>query len=252
MLCPVIEVEGLGKTYFSGGEPVHAVRDLSFVAEPGTIFGLLGPNGAGKTTTLRIIASVLQPTRGTVRVAGHDVVADPVAVRRQIGFLSASTALYDRLSPRETMRYFGRLNGLADDALEARITDLVTTLEMTDFADRLCGLLSSGQKQKTSIARALVHDPPVLVFDEPTAALDVLVARALLERIASLRDARRTIILSTHIMSEAERLCDRVAIVHKGTLHAQGTVAELQEQTGQDNLEDAFFTLIREDAGAPT
>ena len=247
MLGPVIEVEGLRKTYHSGGEPVHAVQDLSFRAEPGMIFGLLGPNGAGKTTTLRIIATVLQPSAGTVRVAGHDVTADPLAVRRQIGFLSASTALYDRLTPRETLRYFGRLNGLTDAKLEARIDDLVGTLEMADFADRLCGLLSSGQKQKTSIARALVHDPPVLVFDEPTAALDVLVARALLDRIASLRDARRTIILSTHIMSEVERLCDRVAIVHQGRLHAEGTVAELQARTGQPNLEEAFFALIRED-----
>ena len=240
----MIVVDDLRKTYGVGRDQVHALRGLSFRAEPGTIFGLLGPNGAGKTTALRIIATVLQPTQGRVTVCGRSTRDDPAAVRRQIGFLSASTGLYERLTPRELLRYFGQLHGMSADALEARIEDLVQTLDMRGFADRACGLLSSGQKQKTSIARAIVHDPPVLVFDEPTATLDVLVARALLARIADLRDASRTILLSTHILLEAERLCDRVAIVHRGARLAEGTPADLQAQTDRDSLEDAFFALV--------
>jgi len=245
----VIEVEGLAKVYAGEDAPVEAVRDVGFRAEPGQTFGLLGPNGAGKTTTLRIIATVLRPTRGAVRVDGVDVGRDPGEVRRRIGFLSASTALYERLSPREHLTYFGRLHGLDEPAIARRTDELVATLDMSGFADRPCGLLSSGQKQKTSIARALVHDPPVLIFDEPTASLDVLVARALVEQIAALRDARRTILLSSHVMGEVERLCDRVAVLYRGRIQAQGTLAEVTGDAA--SLEAAFFDLVaRVDADA--
>jgi len=245
----VIEVEALWKVY-RGREPIEALAGVSFTATPGTIFGLLGPNGAGKTTTLRIIATVLRASSGSVRVDGLSVDEDPQGVRRRIGFLSASTALYERLTPVELLQYFGRLNGMSEETLSRRIDELTETLDMAEFRDRPCGLLSTGQKQKASIARALIHDPPVLIFDEPTSGLDVLVARTLVKRIAALRDARRTIVLSTHIMHEAERLCDEVAIIHAGRIHTQGTVAAIKELTGEANLEDAFFQLIDAEADA--
>lgn len=241
----MIEIDRLSKTYPAGaGPPVEALAAVSFAIEPGSVFGLLGPNGAGKTTLLRIVATVLRPTDGTARVDGVDVRTDPEGVRRRIGFLSASTGLYERLTPRETLTYFGRLHGLDEAALARRTDELVALLDMGEFQHRLCGTLSAGQRQKTSIARALVHDPPVLIFDEPTANLDVLVARAVLDRIATLRDARRTIVLSTHVLAEAEKLCDRVAIVHKGRLLALGTRDEVAAQAGCAGLEDAFFALV--------
>ena len=239
----MIEVTGLRKVY-RGAVEVVAVEDVSFTAKAGQIFGLLGPNGAGKTTTLRIIATVLKATSGDVQVAGVSAKDDPQRVRQQIGFLSASTGLYDRLTARELIAYFGQLNGLGEDTLDARIDELSDMLEIGPFLDRPCGLLSTGQKQKVSIARALVHDPPVLIFDEPTSGLDVLVARTLIQRIEALRDARRTIILSTHIMTEAERLCDEVAIIHQGRIRAKGTLDDLRGEAGCETLEDAFFALI--------
>jgi len=240
----VIEVDQLVKVYAPHTpNPVRAVNGVSFTARPGTVFGLLGPNGAGKTTTLRIIATVLRPTEGTARVGGVDVRRDPAGVRRQIGFLSASTGLYDRLNPREMLAYFGTLYGMQGAALEARIDALVDLFEMRDFQDRPCGVLSSGQKQKTSIARALIHDPPVLILDEPTSSLDVLVARTVVERIDALRSSRRTILLSTHIMSEAERLCDEVAFLYRSKIQQNGPREEIK--AGR-TLEDAFFQCVDE------
>jgi len=236
----VIEVEGLRKVY-PGQPPVVAVDEISFRARPGRIFGLLGPNGAGKTTTLRILVTVLTKTSGSVRVEGVEVDEDPAAVRRSIGFVSASTGVYERLTPPELLRYFGALQGLESAQVERRVAELVDMLDMGSFRDRFCGVLSTGQKQKVSIARALIHDPPVLIFDEPTSGLDVLVARALVEQIETLREARRTIVLSTHILHEAERLCDDVAIIHGGRICAQGTLAEV---SGEAGLETAFFAAI--------
>ncbi len=240
---PVIEVEGLRKVY-AAREPVVAVEEVSFRAEPGRIFGLLGPNGAGKTTTLRVLSTALHPTAGRVVVAGISAAEDPAGVRARIGFLSSSTGLYERLTPREHMRVFGELHGLDGDALEARIEALVAELDLGPAADRRCGLLSTGQRQKASIGRALVHDPPVLIFDEPTSGLDVLVARTLVQRIAALRDARRTILLSTHRLHEAERLCDDVAVLHRGRIRASGTQAELRAASGTSSLEEAFFAVV--------
>lgn len=239
----MIEVSQLKKVY-AAKEPVVAVDGVTFTASSGRIFGLLGPNGAGKTTTLRIIATVLQATSGSVRVDGIEVKDDPAAVRARVGFLSASTGVYERLTAREQLQYFGRLHGLPEDYLNERIAALATELDMEPFLERACGLLSTGQKQKVSIARALVHDPPVLIFDEPTSGLDVLVARAVVERISALRDPRRTIVLSSHIMSEVERLCDELAIIHRGRIWAQGTLDEVKQRAGAESLEEAFFTLI--------
>jgi sodium transport system ATP-binding protein len=242
----VIEVQNLRKVYPG---PVQAVVDVSFTARPGEIFGLLGPNGAGKTTTLRILATMLRPTSGTARVDGVDVTEDPSEVRRRIGFLSSSTGLYERHTPREILETFGLLYGLSSEAVANRIEELVETFTMAPFADRACGLLSTGQRQKTSIARALICDPPVLIFDEPTSGLDVLVARTLIEQIDALRDARRTIVLSSHVMPEVERLCDRAAIVHEGRILEQGTLVEINAAAGVDRIEDAFFALIDRAAG---
>jgi sodium transport system ATP-binding protein len=248
-LTRVIEVRGLGKVYQGPkGAPFQALGEVSFDARPGRVFGLLGPNGAGKTTTLRILSTVLRPTTGTARVAGFSVAESPREVRARIGFLSSSTGLYERLTPRETLEYFGRLHGLDPERIERRRTELFRTLAIEPFADQLCGTLSTGQKQKVSIARALVHEPPVLIFDEPTTGLDVLVARAVLDTIAGLRSESRTIILSTHILSEVERLCDDVAVIHHGRLLACGTKDEVK--AGKASVEEAFFDLVTR-AGEP-
>ena len=227
----MIRVRDLSKTFGRGGETrAVALGGVSFEVRPGEIFGLLGPNGAGKTTCLRILSTVLAPTGGTAEVAGFDVTEDPADVRRSIGFLSNNTGLYDRMTPRETVEHYGRLYGLDGTALRRRVAAVLDTLRMGDFADDLCSKLSTGQKQKASIARALIHDPPVLIFDEPTAGLDVLVARNVLRTVAALRDAGKCVIFSTHIMREVEKLCDRVAIVHRGRVLDQGRAAGPRRQ----------------------
>jgi sodium transport system ATP-binding protein len=229
-----------------------ALASISFDARPGEIFGLLGPNGAGKTTMLRILSTVLQPTSGHASVNGFDVLTQPSQVRRHIGFVSANTAVYDRMTAWEMVEYFGRLHGLAEELLRERMEDLFSRLQMNEIRDVLGAKMSTGMKQKVSIARALVHDPPVLIFDEATAGLDVLVARALLKIVAELREQGKCIVFSTHIMREAERLCDRIAVLHRGHLLAEGTYAQLAERYGDSDLEEVFFRLIsRHDAGDP-
>jgi sodium transport system ATP-binding protein len=241
----MIEVAHLSKTFRNArGEPVLAVDDVSFTAAPGEIFGLLGPNGAGKTTTLRMLCTVLKPTGGIARVAGFDVVQRPAEVRHHIGFLSANTGVYDRMTAREMVEYYGRLHGLDAERLHQRTSELFDTLQMHAFADVPGSKMSTGMKQKVSIARALVHDPPVLIFDEPTAGLDVLVQRAVLQNIAALRRQGKCIIFSTHHMREAERLCDRVAIMDRGRILAMGTQDELRRAFNQPDLEELFFSLV--------
>jgi len=223
---------------------VLAVDRVSFEARAGEVFGLLGPNGAGKTTTMRILCTVLRPTGGTATIAGYDVATQPNEVRRHIGFLSANTAIYDRMSAWELVEYFGRLYGLTGDRLRQRMEEVFASLQMNDFRDVLGAKMSTGMRQKVSIARAIVHDPPVLIFDEPTAGLDVLVGRAVLQNIERLRAAGKCILFSTHIMREVEKICDRVAIVSKGKIQASGTLAELRERHGQNDLEELFFALV--------
>jgi len=223
---------------------VHAVDDVSFEVKAGEVFGLLGPNGAGKTTTLRILCTVLRPTSGRAVVAGHDVATQPGLVRQNIGFLSANTAIYDRMSAWELVEYFGRLYGLGGERLRERLETVFTDLQMNDFRDVLGAKMSTGMRQKASIARALVHDPPVLIFDEPTAGLDVLVARAVLDNIERLRAMGKCVLFSTHIMREVERLCDRVAVVSRGRMVACGALSELRERHGQQDLEELFFALV--------
>jgi sodium transport system ATP-binding protein len=223
---------------------VFAVDHVSFEARAGEIFGLLGPNGAGKTTTMRILCTVLRPTGGTATVAGFDVASQPADVRQHIGFMSMNTAVYDRMTAWELVEYFAGLYGLSGDRLRERMETVFATLQMNDFRDTLGAKMSTGMRQKVSIARAIVHDPPVLIFDEPTAGLDVLVARAVLQSIERLRELGKCILYSTHIMREVERLCDRVAIVSHGRVQANGTLAELRERFGQQDLEELFFALV--------
>jgi sodium transport system ATP-binding protein len=227
---------------------VHAVDHVSFEARPGEIFGLLGPNGAGKTTTMRILCTVLRPTGGSARVAGFDVMSQPAQVRQHIGFMSANTAIYDRMSAWELVTYFGRLYGMSEERLRERLDTVFTTLQMNDFRDVLGAKMSTGMRQKVSIARAIIHDPPVLIFDEPTSGLDVLVARAVLKNIEQLRTLGKCILFSTHIMHEVERLCDRVAIISRGRVQTVGTLSELRQRHGQDDLEELFFKLVTDES----
>jgi sodium transport system ATP-binding protein len=223
---------------------VHAVDHVSFEARPGEIFGLLGPNGAGKTTTMRILCTVLRPSGGVARVAGFDVATQASQVRQHIGFMSANTAVYDRMSAWELVAYFGRLYGMGEERLRERLETVFGLLQMNDFRDTLGAKMSTGMRQKVSIARAIIHDPPVLIFDEPTAGLDVLVGRAVLQNIERLRELGKCVLFSTHIMREVERLCDRVAVVSRGRVQACGTLAELRQRYGQDDLEELFFQLV--------
>ena len=243
----MIHVHHLTKHYFDlrRGRFV-ALGGISFDAVPGQIYGLLGPNGAGKTTALRILSTVLRPTAGSATVNGYDVLTQPALVRRQIGFVSANTGMYDRMTAWEMVEYFGRLHGLEPVRLRQRMEHLFDLLQMNDIRDRLGGKLSTGMRQKVSIARAIVHDPPVVIFDEATAGLDVLVARALMKTIVDLRDHLKCVIFSTHIMREAEKLCDRIAIVHRGRIRAEGSLPHLREVHHENDLEELFFRLISE------
>ena len=227
---------------------IEAVQGISFEAHAGEIFGLLGPNGAGKTTTLRILATILKPSSGTALIAGSDVVEDPDAARRSLGFLSNDTGLYARLTAREMIIYFGKLYELDQGIIEKRLDELVNLLDMSEFLNRRCGKLSSGQKQKVSISRTIIHDPPVLVLDEPTSGLDVLASRNIVDFIRDARDRGKCVILSTHIMGEAERLCDRIGIIHDGRMAAIGTREELFRSYSADELETVFLRAVGEAA----
>jgi sodium transport system ATP-binding protein len=241
----MIEARNLTKVFRDKkrGE-IRAVDNVSFTCHPGRIYGLLGANGAGKTTTLRLLATLLHPTAGEATVAGFDVATQPERVRASIGFLATSTALYGRLTARETITYFGRLNGLAAAAVAARTRQLADELDMHEFIDRRVEKLSTGMKQKTSIARTLVHDPTVLVFDEPTVGLDVMAARAIVRFVRQCRDRGKTVIYSTHVMSEVEKLCDTIGIIHHGRLVAEGTLGQLQQQYGDSEMEEIFIKAV--------
>ncbi|MBU1318730.1 MAG: ATP-binding cassette domain-containing protein [candidate division Zixibacteria bacterium] len=225
---------------------VRAVDNVSFECKNGEVFGLLGPNGAGKTTTLRLLSTSLKPTSGTATICGTDAKTQPEKVRSLIGFLSGNTGLYGRLTAREMVAYFGKLYSMTKPEIDKRIDILFTMLDMHDFADGRNDKLSSGMKQKVSIARSVIHDPPVMIFDEPTTGLDVMSSRTIVKFIRQCRDAGKCVIFSTHIMSEAMRLCDRVAIIHNGRIFADSTPTDLLAQTGTDNLEDAFIKIVGE------
>jgi len=241
----MIRADHLTKT-FAGTDrhPVAALKDVSFTAEPGRVFGLLGVNGAGKTTCLRILATLITPDQGVASVQGYNVATQPTEVRRSLGFVSGSTAVFGRLTPREMLACFGQLNGLQGAVLGDRIEALVDRLNLAPFADRLCDQLSTGQKQRVSIARAMLHDPPVLIFDEPTSGLDVVTAQTVMEWIEDVREAGRTVLLSTHVMSEVDRLCDEVAVLHEGRICAVGTPEALRASTDSRTMEESFLRTI--------
>jgi sodium transport system ATP-binding protein len=242
----LITVTSLSKTFYGPKRSVvKAVDGVTFDCSPGEIFGLLGANGAGKTTLLRMLSTVISPTAGHASVAGFDIEKQPAEVRMSIGFLSTTTALYQRLTAREVIRYFGQLHGIEKRRLKERTDEVIELLGISEYANRLCDKLSTGQKQRVGLARTILHDPPVLFFDEPTAGLDVLASQTVMEFIEGRREAGKTVVFSTHIMSEAERLCDRIAVIHNGQLAAIGTLDELRTMTGQDRLEAVFLDLVQ-------
>jgi sodium transport system ATP-binding protein len=250
-MSPGVTVQHLTKRFGAS----LAVDDLSFEVASGEIYGLLGPNGAGKTTTLRVLAAILAPTSGRAELAGVDVARDPQAARRKLGFLTGSTGLYARLTGRELLRYFGRLHGLADAAIAERTALLAGVLDLDAQAilDKRCEALSTGQRQRLSVARAVLHDPAVLILDEPTVGLDVLASRFLRDFVRGERARGKAVIFSTHYLAEAELLCDRIGLLHKGRLLAEGSPAELRARAaGASSLEEAFLRLVAGLAPAPT
>ena len=243
----LIEARDLTKVFKTRRGEVRAVDRLSFSCDAGEIFGFLGPNGAGKTTTLRMLSTILTPTLGTATIAGFDTKRSPGKVREKIGFLATETGLYDRFTARETLRFFGRINRMTDEEIERRTGEIFALLDLGGLADRRVGTFSTGEKQKLSLARSIIHDPPVLIFDEPTFGLDVMAAHAVLESIRLFREQGHTILLSTHIMRVAEKLCDRIGILYHGRLCTLGTLNELRERFSEEDLEEVFFAAV----GAP-
>ena len=241
----MIQVSELSKTFHDRKKgDIPAVRAVSFTARPGQVFGLLGRNGAGKTTTLRMLATILVPTSGTATVAGFDIVRKPAEVRRRIGYLSGDTKLYDRLTGKELLQYFGALAGMTKGAIAARMTELTEPFGLADLLDVRIGRMSTGMKQRVSIARVVFHDPEVLIFDEPTAGLDVIGARNVLRLIQDLKGKGRTVIFSTHIMTEAERICDEIGIIEEGRLLTDGSLESVRSRSATRSLEDVFVDVV--------
>jgi sodium transport system ATP-binding protein len=245
----MIVAENLHKAFKTKTGLIHAVQNVGFQADDGRITGLLGPNGAGKTTTMRMLYTLMKPDQGRVLVDGIDAAVDPVAVRRQLAVLPDARGVYKRLTARENIAYFGQLHGLSAARIRERTKVLATALEMDDILDRQTEGFSQGQRTKTAIARALVHDPRNVILDEPTNGLDVMTTRALRSFLRGLRDEGRCVIFSSHIMQEVAALCDHVVIIAQGTVMAAGSADELRAQTGESNLEDAFVKAIGTEEG---
>jgi sodium transport system ATP-binding protein len=237
----MIHVRGLSKT-FSGSR--LAVDNVSFEVQAGEVFGLLGPNGAGKTTTLRMLATLLRPSSGTATLNGFEITRQPEKVREQIGFLSGDMGLYGRLTPLEILDFFGKLNGMETARRASRIQSLMAMLDMQSFAQVRTDKLSTGMKQKTAIARTMLNDPPVLILDEPTSGLDVPTARAIETAIRDAKKAGKSVLYSTHVMEEAEYLCDRIGVISGGKLKMTGTMEELRAATGKQRLREIFLDLL--------
>jgi sodium transport system ATP-binding protein len=240
----LIETRDLAKRFGT----VDAVRQVTFSAPDGAITGLLGPNGAGKTTTLRMVGTLVVPTQGYAKVDGIDGAADPLAVRAKTGVLSDARGLYTRLTARENIAYYGELRGMSSEAVAAATTRLADLLDLTALLDRRTDGFSQGERMKVAIARTLVHDPPNVLLDEPTNGLDVMTTRSVRDVIRRLREAGKCVVFSSHVMQEVSALCDSIVIVAKGRVVAQGTTAQLLEQSGRANLEDAFVELAGEEA----
>lgn len=244
----MIRVEGLTKVFPTpDGSEKTAVNHISFQVEPGEIYGLLGPNGAGKTTTLRMISGLLRPTAGRVWIRGQELSGNTDAVKRNIGYLTANTGLYARLTPQEMLEYFATLYDIPVAQSRRRIAELVEWLDMRTYVNHRCGALSTGQKQRTNIARALIADPPILVLDEPTLGLDVLSNRLILEFIRTQADAGKAVLLSTHALDEIDQMCRRMGLIHNGRLIAEGELGILRAQTGKQRLSEVFLHLVGAD-----
>lgn len=241
----MIEVHEISKTFQSTrGNPVEAVRSATFDVVAGEVFGLLGPNGAGKTTLLRMLGTLIAPTSGHCVVNGQDTRNSTDSIRQDIGFLSGNTKLYGRLTAREVLRYFGQLHGMTEDAIAARSETIAAMLDMHEFMDRRCDALSTGQTQKVNIARVILHNPKVLILDEPTLGLDIMTSQSIVQFIHQAKAEGHAIIFSTHYMTEAEQLCDRIGLIYKGEIMALGTQAELNATTGKSNLHDTFLHFV--------
>jgi sodium transport system ATP-binding protein len=243
----VIEVKNLQKTFGA----LRAVDNISFQVFPGEIFGLLGPNGAGKTTTLRILSTLLKADGGTAILNGLEVRKQSEEVRKIIGVVNGGMGLYDRLTGLEVLHYFGTLYGMSKNDVDKRVKELDTLLHLGATLNRRCGDFSTGMKQKIVIARAVIHDPSIIFFDEATNGLDVMARRAVLDFVKQYPDDKRTVIYSTHIMNEVEELCSRAAVIYQGKLIAENSISGLLEQTKANNLEQAFFSLV-ENSGLVT
>jgi sodium transport system ATP-binding protein len=241
----MIQVQGLSKSFGK----VRAVQNVSFSALDGQITGLLGPNGAGKSTTLRMLYALLKPESGSAMIDGFDILRSPIEVQRRIGVLADARGLYERLTTRENIRYYGRLHGLDGESLESQIEKLLILLDMQPIADRKTEGFSTGEKLKVAIARAVVHNPPNVLLDEPTSGLDVMSTRAMRQFILRLRDDGKCVLFTSHIMQEVAALCDQVVIISKGVVFATGSPDDLRQQTGQENLEDAFVAAIGSEEG---
>ena len=245
----MIKVQALVKEFpKKDGTSFRAVDEVSFEAAHGEIVCLLGVNGSGKTTTMRILSTIFQPQSGSAQIEGYDVRTQGDMVRRNLGFLSGDTGLYMRLTPREFVTYFGRLYGVEDQAIKARLDEMAGILDMHDFLDKKMEFLSSGMKQKVSIVRSIIHDPPVMIFDEPTSGLDILTARNIISFIRSCKERGKCVLFSTHIMREAERLADRIVMIHQGRVLAQGTLDEMRAESGLSDLDDIFVYYVNQAA----
>ena len=252
----MIQVENLSKAFSlsrqqrkelgTNAKTITAVNDISFSCQPGRIYSLLGPNGAGKTTTLRMMATILKPTGGSIKINGYDVVKEGVKVRSSIGFLTGSTGLYQRLTPNELTKYFADLYGVEKKVYETRKEELYTLLDMHDFAKKRIGQLSTGMKQKVSITRTMIHNPDVVIFDEPTSGLDVITAENIINLIRNCKEQGKTVIFSSHIMSEVDLLCDDLAIIHKGNLIHSSTMEEFRNQMQSKSLTEEFIRIVND------
>lgn len=230
---------------------IRAVNDVSFECQPGRIFSLLGPNGAGKTTLLRMVSTILKPTSGDIKVNGHSVLTAEAKVRESIGFLTGSTNLYDRLTPGEIVEYFGKLHGMDNALFKQRKELLFDKLGINEFAKKRIGQMSTGMKQKVSIARSMIHDPAVVIFDEPTSGLDVITANNIIQLIRQCKEENKTVIFSSHIMSEVDLLCDDLAIINKGTLIYNDTMANFRSQSQTESLTETFIQMVQANSGVP-